>query len=88
MTNSIQERFPEHLITRSEIFRFNFEKALALGNTFKSSGEIVELINQAVEYCDEKVELENECEDLIELLKQEKDVLEFTIATKNNILSL
>ena len=82
------EKFPSYLANQSEIFAFSYGEILEIARKFRSSNDIVFVIESLMQ--EEKIDNLNEDQlyDLAQLLSDEIQVIRFSIDTRNNILPL
>lgn len=79
------EKFPEHLIECPDLLEFSYERFVKIGRKFRSANEIIECIDEFIEELQWEENQEG-CYEILKALEEEKQIIRFSIYTKNNVI--
>ena len=79
------DKFPEHLMDCPDLFEFSYEEFVKIGRKFRSANDILAHIDGFTEeiYNSEQQEENHE---ILSALEDEKQIIRFSIFTKNNVI--
>ncbi|MGL4399834.1 MAG: hypothetical protein ACRC14_13460 [Paracoccaceae bacterium] len=81
-------RFPPHMTMIRDVFAFSFAEAAETGQLFAGATDLCSLFDRVIAFLEQSTLPEDEIEILVGLIRDEADVISFSVRSRSGVISL